>query len=486
MDSQPTKVHSVKYNFIMNFILTASRFIFPLITFPYISRVLGVDANGRLGFAASVADYFLLVASLGIPTYGIRACASVRDDPEKLSKTVQEIFIINEATTILVILVYMLSVAFVPQFRNEAALFYIHAADIALNAIGVAWFYQAIEQYDYITMRTIACKVIGILLMFLLVHQKSDYVIYAAITVFTTSAANIINFLRLRKYVSFRKFKDYDFRQHMKPIMILFAQTLASAIYGCLDSVMLGFMRGNVEVGLYTIAAKLKMVLLALVTSLTSVLLPRMSYYVKNDDSENFDRMVVIALNFTTMMSIPLGVYFTLYSAPILGFIAGEEYLPAALTMALITLALIPIGITRVLGVQVLTAKGQEEKVLRSVIIGAIADFLLNLAWIPNYGAAGAAFATLITEIIVLIVQLRYTWGHIAPHMQEFSALKYVLWSVISGLISWLMFRSLAINASYFIQVLISGLSFFIPYLIGLFVTNDFAVRSIMSRFTKR
>ena len=197
------KIHSVKYNFVMNFILTASQFIFPLITFPYVSRVLQASGNGKVSFAASVANYFMMVASLGIPTYGIRACAKVRENKELLSKTVQELYIINLIMTILVTLTYLLSVFLVPRFQEDRALFLINGLNIVLNMFGMNWVFQALEQYDYITFRSISFKLISIVLMFLLVHEPKDYVIYGSITVFAAVGSYILNFIRIRKLIDF-------------------------------------------------------------------------------------------------------------------------------------------------------------------------------------------------------------------------------------------------------------------------------------------
>lgn len=152
--------HSVKYNFIMNFILTASNFIFPLITFPYVSRILLASGNGRVNFAASVANYFMMVASLGIPTYGIKACAKVRDDKDALSKTVQEILIINLVSTVLVTLTYLICIFTVPKFVQDKTLYLIEGVNIVLNMFGVNWLYQGLEQYDYITARSVIFKFI--------------------------------------------------------------------------------------------------------------------------------------------------------------------------------------------------------------------------------------------------------------------------------------------------------------------------------------
>ena len=149
------KVHSVKYNFIMNFILTASGFIFPLITFPYVSVVLGATSNGIVSFVASYSAYFLMVAQLGVPTYGVRACARVRDDKEKLSKTAQEIFIINIIMSILVLAAYILSIFLIPELAENRTLLLIYSSTIIMNSFGMEWLYRAIEQYDYITIRSL-------------------------------------------------------------------------------------------------------------------------------------------------------------------------------------------------------------------------------------------------------------------------------------------------------------------------------------------
>ena len=243
------KIHSVKYNFVMNFILTASQIIFPLITFPYVARVLLASGNGKVSFAASVTNYFVMVASLGIPTHGIRACAKVRDDKEKLSKTVHELFVINCVMTAIVVITFLLCVFYIPKFRVEKTLFLINGVGIVLNVFGMNWVYQALEQYDYITVRSIAFKILSIILMFLLVHQPSDYILYGGITVFAGVGSNTLNFIRLRKILSFKYIGDYNYKQHFKPISILFAQSLAVSVYTNLDTVMLGFLKEDVDVG---------------------------------------------------------------------------------------------------------------------------------------------------------------------------------------------------------------------------------------------
>ncbi len=472
------KIHSVKYNFIMNFILTATQFIFPLITFPYVSRVLEAAGNGKVTFAASVANYFMMVASLGIPTYGVRACARVRDDKDKLTKTVQELFIINAVVTSLVTITYVASIYAIPRFLEDKTLFYINGINIVLNMFGMNWVYQALEQYDYITFRSIAFKIVSIILMFLLVHQQSDYVIYGAITVFAAVGSYVLNFIRLRKIISFRIVGDYNFRQHIKPIFTLFAQSVAVSIYTDLDTVMLGFMKTDIDVGYYHAAVKIKGLLLSLVTSLGNVLLPRMSYFVKNKMMVEFKKYMVKALNFELLMALSLTLYCVLYSREFIYFLAGSGYEGAIFAMQIITIVVIPNGLTGILGVQVLTSMEKEKYVLYSVIVGAISDFLLNLVFIPQYGAAGAALATTIAEFLVLFVQIYYTRGLLKEVKKDIRVFYYILICLISGVGAFFI---KFLRTSDFLKLIISATVFFGIYGIGLLITKEPVIVDVLS-----
>lgn len=477
------KIHSVKYNFIMNFILTATQFIFPLITFPYVSRVLQASGNGKVTFAVSVANYFMMVASLGIPTYGVRACARVRDEKEKLTKTVQELFIINAIVTLLVTITFIFSIYAVPKFTEDKILFLINGVNIVLNMFGMNYVYQALEQYDYITFRSILFKIISIVLMFLLVHQQSDYVIYAAITVFAAVGSYVLNFIRLRKIIAFRCYGNYNLKQHLKPIFTLFAQSVAVSIYTNLDTVMLGFMKTDTDVGYYHAAVNIKGLLLSLVTSLGNVLLPRMSYFVKNKMMTEFKKYMVKALNFELLMAFPLTLFFVLFSKESILFLAGSGYEGAILAMQIITIAVIPNGLTGVLGVQVLTSMENEKYVLFSVIIGAVVDFLLNLVFIPNYGADGAALATTIAEFLVLFVQFLYTKDLLRAAKKEFRWYFYLAICAFAGVAAYLV-KYIHLNS--FLTLIVSAIIFFGIYGCGLILIKEPVVVETMNGIKKR
>lgn len=485
MRSREVKIHSVKYNLVMNFILTASTFIFPLITFPYASRVLQASGNGRIAFASSVANYFMMVASLGIPTYGIRACARVRDNRDELSKTAQEILIINLFTTFIVTAVYLISIVIVPKFHQDKVLFLINTATILLNMFGADWLYQAMEQYDYITVRSLVFKIVSVVLMFLLVHNSEDYIVYGCITVFAGVGSNVLNFVRLPRLMSFKRYDNYNFRRHIKPIFILFAQNLAVSIYTNLDTIMLGFMKTPAEVGYYNAATKLKGLQMSLVSALGTVLLPRMSLYVKRGDNNQFEATMVMALNFTACLAVAVTSYCVVESSDMILFLAGRGYTPAIPAMQLITLAVIANGINGILGTQTLIPLGKEAIVLVSVITGAIVDLLLNLILIPSFGATGAAFSTMVTEYIVAGVQAIALKHILIKNRNSIHLLRYLLIGFISGFFC-LLAQWECVNLSTISRILVTFLVFDISFIVLLYIARDTFVLQVKDQIRKR
>lgn len=448
-------------NFVMNAILTMSQFLFPLITFPYISRILLPTGTGKVSFATSVVSYFALFAQLGIPTYGIRACAKVRDDRKALERTVQELFLINLIMSILAYIVLFLAIAFVPRMRQEKALFLIVGLTILFNAIGMEWLYKALEQYTYITVRSIIFKLIAVVAMFVLVHEQKDYVIYGGISILAASASNVFNFFHAHKYVSIKPVGSYNFRQHLKPIVIFFAMSCAATIYTNLDTVMLGFMTSDAEVGYYNAAVKIKSILVSVVTSLGVVLLPRASYYVECKLMDKFCRITHVALNFVILISVPLTVYFILFAKEGIFFLSGAEYEASIVPMQIIMPTLLFIGLTNIMGIQTLIPLGKEKVVLYSEIAGAVADLLLNVALIPSMASAGAAIGTVVAEGVVFAVQF---WALRKEVLSFYQKVRYgtIVLALALAIASCLWVKTTALGS--FASLLVSAILFFAVY----------------------
>lgn len=475
------KIRSVKFNFIMNFILTASNVLFPLVTFPYVSRILGASGNGKITFITSVASYFSMIASLGIPTYGIRECARVRDDKEKLSKTVQELIIIHSMMTVISLSLYFGSMFFVGRLYQEKELMLINGVSLILNVFGINWLYSALEQYQYITIRSICFKIMSIFLMFALVHQREDYILYGAISIFATAGANVLNFINARKHISWKHYGNYELKRHMKPIMVFFAQSVAITVYTNLDTVMLGFMKDDVEVGLYSAAVKVKGVLTTLVTSLGTVLLPRLSYYIQSSKKDEFERLVRMAVEFVLFISLPLTIFFIVMAEESILFLSGSEFIGATLAMQIIIPTIVFIGLSNVTGTQFLVSLGKEKFVLYSVIAGAVVDLILNVFCIPNMGAAGASVGTLVAEIAVLFVQLYLIKKEFGYHFFEAKKTMKLFLATFMASIPLIWIKNVTALPVVF-ELVITCAAFFGSYLIVCLMMRVEILQEIFSR----
>lgn len=470
------KQKSIKLNFIMNAILQISAFIFPLITFPYVSRILGPSGTGNVSFATSIVTYFALFAQLGIPTYGIRATARVRDDKKLLSKTVQEIFIINAVMCVLAYFVFFVVLNLVPKMYNDKVLFIIISSTILFNSVGMDWLYKGLEKYTYITFVSIIFKFIALILMFVCVHHKNDYVIYGAISIFAASASNICNLVNIHKLIYIKPIFNYEFTKHFRPIMIFFAMSCATTIYTNLDTVMLGFMKDNFEVGYYNAAIKIKNVLLGVVTSLGTVLLPRASYYIENNMYSEFKRIAGKALNFVVLISFPLCLYFILFAKEGVLFLSGDAYTEAILPMQILMPTLIFIGLTNIMGIQMLIPLGREKVVLYSEIAGAIVDLVINTILIPIMASSGAAIGTLVAEMVVWIVQYIALKEDVKEAYVKIRYLPIVIGLAISALFS-MPIKLLGLSS--FFTLLLSAIVFFGIYLVVLTVAKEKLVNEI-------
>ena len=455
----------------MNFILTISNFIFPLITFPYVSRILLAEGVGTVNFATSIVAYFSMLGMLGIPTYGIRACAKIRDDKEKLNKTVIEIMILNAIVMSIALVLLLVSVLSIEKLYAERMLYLILASTLVFNVLGVDWLYRSLEKYTYITIRSIVFKFISVILMFLFVHQTQDYLIYGAISVFAAVGSNVLNFINLRKLINIPSINELNIFQHLKPTLTFFLLTVSSTIYLNVDTTMLGFIKGSEAVGYYSAAVKIKQILVSVVTSLGTVLLPRLSYYYEQGNHEEFKRLTQKALNFVLLISLPVVAYFIIVSEQAILFLSGDSFLPAVLPMRFIMPTVLFIGLSNLTGIQILVPTNREKLVVYSTIIGAIVDILINSFAIPLLGATGAAIAGSIAELTVTLVQLYFLRDFIFPLLKQVRFTRLFSSLTLAVILTMLLLHNL--NVSVFLNLVYSALLFFGVYGLTLLIQKE-------------
>ena len=393
------EMKSINKNMIMSMILFSSNSIFPLISYSYASRILLPSGIGKISFVDSIFAYFTFLSGLGIPAYGRREVAKLRDSKKELSQLMHELLTIILVMTLVSYVLLFFSIEFIPKLHQYKKIFFVMGIQLLLSQTGVEWFYQGLEEYSYITTRSIASKIISLILLFSFVKSEQDLYIYAFIHVFTVNASNICNLINLRKRISFRKAEAYNFTRHFKPIIVLFTASLAITIYGHCDITMLGFFSSDNEVGLYNTALKIKSIVVAASTALTTVFVPRMAYYISQNQQEESVKALSVSLKSSFLFSIPLCVFCFLFNAYIISALSGKEYLGAADTLHILLLCSVALIATNLCGAQILIPSGQEKRYSQSVTIGLSLNIILNAALIPKYGAWGAAIGTLITEL---------------------------------------------------------------------------------------
>ena len=494
MQNQP----SIRRNFLMNTILRAVNVLFPLITISYVSRILFSTGLGRVSFATSFIAYFNMAAQLGIPTYGVRVCAKVRDNKKELSRVTLELLLLNLIGTLISYAAIALSILFVPRVRADGMLFVILSLTVVLNAIGMEWLYQGLEQYTYITIRSLVFKTVALISVFLFVHRQEDILIYSGISIFASSTSNILNFLHARKYVDLcgviKKSGDVgtadaergsdratdagcgiDLRRHLKPVIILFAMVCAVTVFSNLDEVMLGFIRPNAEVGIYHAAVRIKIALVDIITALSVVLLPRASYYVEQRRTKDFLRITDKGMHFVLVCGAGLTVYFMLYARETVLFLFGPEFEESILPMILIMPVVLLTGMTRVMGNQILIPQGRERIVLYSVVSGAVADVILNAILIPRFGPSGAVIGTLAAELIIVLIQFPRVTEEVGGTVR-----RVLSWKIAAAII-------LSIGAAVWMKELPTGLlwKLIISFLLFFAVYNGFLLLAKESLVTE-
>lgn len=381
-----------------------------MITAPYVSRVLEPDGVGLNNFANTYAGYFALVALLGIPTYGVREVAKLRDNKVALTKLVSQLLSIATLTTIVVSFLYLATIAFVGQLTDNYVIFLLAGFAIYLSPFSINWYYQGLEEFEYITFRSLVIRILSVISLFVFVRQKDDLIIYIIINALGIVFTNVWNFIKMRQANIKPYFTMEGISTHFKPLLILFASSIAISIYTVLDTLMLGFITDYEEVGYYTNAMHMSRVILSAVTSLSIVAVPRVSYYMKNMDYAKINELMNKSFAVVSFLSFPIAIALMCISPVFVPLFFGEQFVGSVVPLMILSLLIISIGLNNLTGVQILIGMGNDKLFLYSVLVGTISNFLMNCALIPIWGSVGASISSVVAETLILIVTIFYVY----------------------------------------------------------------------------
>jgi O-antigen/teichoic acid export membrane protein len=401
---------SLKKNVVYNTILTVSNIAFPIITTPYVSRILGVENIGIVNFAITYASYFALFVALGIPMYGMREIAKQNNNPEGRNQIFSELFVINILSAIIFSIVYLITIFSVPALYHDKEFLLIIGISVLFVPFNVDWFFSGREKFKLVTLRTLIAKVIALGGLFIFVRTREDIIPYLILTIIANLSSQIWNFGYMLKTEVKLRFKQVQIKKHLNAVFVLFASNIAISIYTMLSTLMLGFLSDYTQVGYYTSAIKVSRMILPIVTAMSPVMIARINTIKgEKDNQTEILRLLNNSFGYMMLLAVPATIGLIVIAPRFVPLFFGTEFIPATVSLQLLSLLIIIIGVNNLFGIQILIGMGYEKKFLIAVMFGAASNLCLNLLLIGKYGSLGASMASVIAEILITIVVIIFT-----------------------------------------------------------------------------
>ena len=402
------KERSIRLNALLNGLRSVLNILFPVITFPYVSRVLSVKGIGIYNFSNSIVSYFLLIAGLGINTYAIREGAKLRENQSKITQFASQIFTINILSTGLAYLFLFICLIIFSKLHSYLLCILIFSLQIFFTTIGTEWLYQIYEDYSYITVRSIIFQILSLILLFTFVRGPQDYFKYAAITVFSAVGSNILNFIHARQYCHIQLVWHFDWKIHLGPIIILFFANIANMIYVNSDITVLGLMKNNYVVGIYSVSSKVYQIIKNLIAAILIVTIPRLAMLFGKHRMGEYKDILIKLSNILILLALPASTGLFMLAREVVLIISGPKYLRSINSLQILCFAYIFSILAWILSDCVLIPAKREKCVLKSMSTSAVLNVVINVILIPFWNENAAAFSTVLAEMCMFIVNYHY------------------------------------------------------------------------------
>lgn len=403
---------SIKKNYIYNLTYQMLTILTPLVTAPYLSRVLGADGVGTYSYIESISSYFVLFATLGLTIFGQREISYVQEDREKRSIIFWETNIIEFITSLISIVVYVLF----SLSHTNWKLYLVLVFNILAVIVNISWFFQGLEEFGKIVIRNIFFKCINIIFIFAVIKSPDDLILYLFGSSIFTFLNNATFWVGIRKYVDLPKINKLHPTRHLRTVISLFLPTIAMQIYTALDKTMIGVITKNpFENGYYEQAMKISKMVLTIVTSLGTVIIPRIGYHFERGEIDKVRLYMYRGYRFVWFLGIPLCFGTILLSSIFVPWFFGPGYEKVVPLICILSFLILAIGISNVTGLQYLIPAKRQNDFTRTVVYGAITNLVLNFWLITKYQSYGAAIASVIAETVISVVQLFIVRKEISP-----------------------------------------------------------------------
>lgn len=397
---------SLAKNSIYNIIYTIANLIFPFVTSIYVSRILLPFGIGKVASSQNIASYFVTIASLGLPSYSVREFAKVRENKCESNKLFTELLLLNIISTTLAVVGFFGLVFINAGFNGEWALYGACGLAVFFNYLNIDWMYKGLEEYGYITGRSLLIKGLSLVALLLFVKTRQDYVAYALISSLATGGNYVFNVIHAKKFVNIN-FSGIQIKKHIKPVLLIACIIFLSSIYNKIDVTMLNMMATDESVGFYSYAQKTINMVLTMANAVTAALLPRLSYYYDND-KEGFYRLLDKGFQILCVMTLPLTVGMALVASQTVEFLYGEAFAPAALTIQLMCPLILIKGFGDLFCYQLVYSTKSEKIILPAAASASVINVITNAMMIPKLLQNGAVIASVFSELATNTIQFIY------------------------------------------------------------------------------
>lgn len=455
---------STKKNFIYNIFYQILSILLPLITTPYIARVIGPEGVGQQSYTYSIANYFVLFAMLGVNNHGNRSIAMVRDDKEKLSKKFMNIFLLKAITSIIMIIFYTIYICYVA--KEYKLLLLIQALYIISALLDINWFFFGLEKFKLTVIRNTIIRLLSVLAIFIFVKDSNDLYGYSLILAISGIVSQLILWRYLKEYISFVKVELKNIFKELKPTLILFIPVLAISIYQIMDKIMLGSMSGVIQVGFYENSEKIMRIPLSVIIALGTVMLPKVCNLKSKGENSQIKKYIRVSLDYAMFMAI--GSMFGLIgmSGVLIPIFLGDEFKECIPIVAILAITILFVSWANVIRTQYLIPNKKDKVYIVSTVLGAIVNFIINFVLIPRYGAMGAAIGTIFAEATVAI----YQTIKIREELEITNYLKRVAFYMIPGIIMCIVLKYLGsiLGVSFISSIILVSIGGLIYGIIGI------------------
>lgn len=398
---------SVKKNILWNMLLTMSGYIFPLLTFPYVTRVLGATNLGLVNYALGIVDYAVLFSTLGMTMVGIRYISQCGNDDKRRSDVFSSLVTLHTLLSILALAIYLACIWFIPSLAIHKELYFVGAAKILFNVMLVEWLFQGLQDFRYVTLRTILTRLLYVIGVFVFVRSHDDYAAYFYVTIAQVIINALVNWRYAQRYINFR-FRLQGTREFILPIFSMGVNSILLSFYTTFNVIYLGSTCGSESVGYYTTAIKLYAIILSVISSYNSVFVPHLNRLYAEGNLEQFKNIVAQSIHLVTLIALPIITIGICIPSQVVEAVAGKGYERSILPFSIVMVQILLVGIAQILENQILLAFKRFKAILVCTASSVVLSIIIIIGFVPTYAEVAAALAIAIPHIFEVVFLFYY------------------------------------------------------------------------------